>query len=422
MASDSATLQILIVGGGLAGLAAASFLREQHEVIVLERSKLDFSRNDYAISVAPNTHRLLLEQGIEDSHLKATVLTYVWGIGADGKLVRETLAESLARFGTTTIFTRRSRLHAELHSLATGDRRPGKPARIIEEVKITAVDVDQGIITTEDGDTYSGDLIIGADGINSAVRAAVLSTRSGSVDVVGGAAAVPSGLAAYLSTVPNAVLRDDPVLTFQTGAKSGMAAFLGTDPRKRVLVFPADSENFQIVAYHPEDRWVERFTQSGSSIIKDVPADRAVQDFLDFHPSVQKMLASATTPDVWRIRDLERLPVWHSGKAILIGDAAHAVTPHFGQGCNIAIEDGEALGYFLQNLTSTAQISAALEHFETIRIPRAHMVQFASRQVGGLLSEEERKKAGPFDSNAFMAKVYGYTSAKDTWEALKAGQ
>jgi salicylate hydroxylase len=66
----------------------------------------------------------------------------------------------------------------------------------------------------------------------------------------------------------------------------------------------------------------------------------------------------------------------------------------FGQGCNIAIEDGEALGYFLRNLESVAQIPAALESFETIRIPRAHSVQFASRLVGGLSSEEERKKAG----------------------------
>ncbi|KAJ7320825.1 hypothetical protein DFH08DRAFT_1034681 [Mycena albidolilacea] len=416
MTSNSAGLRILIVGGGLAGWAAASFLREQNDVTVLERSKLDFSRNDYAIGVAPNTHRLLLEQGIEDSHLKATDLTYarslgvgcnsfqIWACDAEGKLVRETISESLARF------------------LATGDRRPGKPAHVIEEAKITAIDVVQGIITTEGGGTYSGDLIIGADGINSAVRAAVLSAHSGSVDVAGGAAAVPSGLAAYLCTVPKAMLRDDPVLAFQTGEKSGMAAFLGTHPRKRVLVLPADSENFQIVAYHPEDRWVERFTQSRSSIIKDVPTERAVEDFVDFHPSVQKMLASAITLDVWRIRDLDQLPVWHSGKAILIGDAAHAVTPHSGHGFNIAIEDGEALGYFLRDVTSAAQIPAALANFETIRIPRAHMVQLASRHLGGLLSEEEQKKVGRFDYGAFIAKVHGYTSAKETWEALKAGE
>lgn len=241
---------------------------------------------------------------------------------------------------------RRSRLHAALRSLAAGDRRPGKPARIIEEVKITTVDVASGAITTESGDTYHGDLIIvcspssaltlkrpnliqpqGADGINSAVRAAILSKDSGSVEVADGAAAVPSGTAAYLCTVPTAVLRDDPVLAFQIGEELGMASFHSTDSRKRVLVFPADAENFQVVAYHPEGRWAERFVQSGSSIIKDVSAERAVEDFLDFHPSIQKMLASAATRDVWRIRDLDQLPKWHSGKAILIGDAAHAVTP-----------------------------------------------------------------------------------------------
>jgi hypothetical protein len=145
------------------------------------------------LSTLLQTHRLLLEQGIEDSHLKATVLTYVCFppcFGSNSFILRfgdvvptgnssarpslrvlhacsSILCTTLYKgsgltetSGTTTIFTRRSRLHAELHSLATGDRRPGKPARIIEEVKITTVDVAAGTITTESGDIYHGDLII----------------------------------------------------------------------------------------------------------------------------------------------------------------------------------------------------------------------------------------------------------------------
>ncbi|KAJ7880429.1 hypothetical protein B0H13DRAFT_1630400 [Mycena leptocephala] len=301
-----------------------------------------------------------------------------------------------ARSGTTSVFTRRSRLLTELHRLATGDQRPGKPARIIKEVKIATVDVARGTIGTESGDTYSGDLIIGADGINSAVRAAVLGADAGPVDVATGAAAIPSGLAVYLCTVPIAVVRDDPVLAFQTGEKSGVATFYSSDSRTRASVFHADPENFQIVAYVPEDGWVEQFTTSGSSTVKDVPVERALHDFSEFHPSIQQLFTTATTRDVVRVRDLHLLPEWHSGKAILIGDAAHAVTPHFGAGSNTAIEDVDALGYFLRDLASTAQTSAALESFKAIRMPRAHTIQFASRQVGGRLSEEERKKSGPY--------------------------
>ncbi|KAJ7082953.1 hypothetical protein C8R44DRAFT_753559 [Mycena epipterygia] len=125
----------------------------------------------------------------------------------------------------------------------------------------------------------------------------------------------------------------------------------------------------------------------------------------------------ATTPYVWRIRDLERLLLWHSGKAVLIDDAVHAVIPrvsyqsaYFGQGCNIAVEDGEALGYFLSNLASAAQISAALESFEKIRVPRAHMVRCSSR-------------VAKFYSNAFMAtKVYEFFAGESVVEVKVYGE
>ncbi|KAF7320586.1 FAD-binding domain protein [Mycena chlorophos] len=401
-------LRILVVGGGLAGLAAAAYLRGRHEVTVLERFTLvDFARNDYAMSITANTHRFLRELGAEDWQLQAVPLKYVWGCDAKGN-VNETVAQSITPSGATTIFARRSRIHKELLTAATSPRRAGTPAKIVENVKITSVDVEDGVIRTEDGRAFRGDLIIGADGVNSIVRAAILGTVAPS--------ASPSGVAAYLCTVPRSALDSDPSLSFQTNADAGLATFRGSDadgrPKSRVLFYPADPNTFQIVAYHDESPWVERFEKSGSSIVPRVSQLSMLQTFDDFTDSVKRVLAQATSPDVWRIRDIDRMESWAKGKAVIVGDAAHAILPYFGLGCNLAIEDGEALGYFLSNVTSASELPQALARFAALRVARAHMVQLAGRQAAGLVSEEEKESLPPFDGKAFMAKVYAYFSAE----------
>jgi salicylate hydroxylase len=420
MSFDSSRLEIIIAGGGLAGMATAGYLRKHHNVTVLERSKLDFSSNDYAMSIVSNAYKLMIKQGVDETNLQPTILSRIWICDQNGTVLREAVFDTLQTYGASSVFTRRSRLHSELHRFATDDSRPGKPAQVVDNVKIVSVDVQSGEIITESGEMYRGDLIVGADGINSAVRAAVLSTHKGSVDVSEGTAALPTGLAAYMSTVPASFIHSEPKLAFQAGENAGMAAWHGSDGgKRRILAYPADSEHFQIVAYHSDEAWTEQFERNKTSIIKNVPADRVLEDFEDFHPSVKKMLSHSTTSDVWRIRDIEPLPLWHAGKAILIGDAAHAITPHLGQGCNIAIEDAEALGYFFRDVSNPAQLTQALESFESLRVPRAHMVQFLSRQAGGLLRGAEKDKAGKFDTDAFRAKVYSYPGAEDAWKAMQ---
>jgi len=419
MSSNSAPLDIIIIGGGLAGMAAAGYLREHHNVTILERSKLDFTNNDYSMSIVSNAYKLLIKQGVDDTNLQSVNFKRIWMCGQDGT-VREAVFDTLPTYGAPSVFARRSKIHSELHRFATDDSRSGKPVQVVDNIKIMSIDVQSGEIIAENGKTYRGDLIVGADGINSAVRAAILSTEIGPTDMSVGTSAVLTGLAAYMLIVPASVIRSDPYLAFMAGENGGLASWSGGDGnKKRMLVYPADSECFQIIAYHPEDAWTHLFEQSKSSIIKGVPADRVLEDFSDFHPSLKNMLSHSSTSDVWRIRDIEPLPLWHAGKAILIGDAAHAITPFIGQGCNIAIEDAEALGYFFRDVSTQAQLNGALDSFESLRVPRAHMLQFSSRQAGGLLREEDKVKAGKFDPHAFRAKVYSYPGAEEAWKSMQ---
>ncbi|KAL8280400.1 hypothetical protein RQP46_007048 [Phenoliferia psychrophenolica] len=391
--SPEEKLKILIVGGGLAGLAAAGWLRKEHEVIVLERGKLaDSSTNDYGMSIVANAMQLLLKEGIDPEALESVLFTHTWMHRSDNSLIREQLFETQARFGTASIFTRRARLHAELLRFAT-QPGVGEPTTIIEGAKVVRIDPEAGLVALEDERTST--------------------------------LAKNTGIATIMSTVPLESIKSDTALSHLV--KDGVAGLsMWYGPRNlRCSFFPIDTKgNFQLVGSIPEGDWTAQFDADRSSIIKDVEPSYALSLFADFHPSLVKLFGSSTTGkhDVWRIRDIDPLEAWSFGSAVLIGDAAHAVTPHIGQGCNIAIEDAEALGFLLRDLKKgdKAGISQAFSLFESLRKSRATYIQLTSRMAGGMLTGEEAERIGPFDPAAFSKAVYSYTGAENALAALKA--
>lgn len=102
-----------------------------------------------------------------------------------------------------------------------------------------------------------------------------------------------------------------------------------------------------------------------------------------------------------------------------------------GQGCNIAIEDAEALGFLFKGVTvpttssiesQISEITEKLEIFQALRVKRAHLVQLTSRQRGGLLKGEEKEKAAKFDGAAFGRLIYGYSGFEPVYKAFLAEQ
>lgn len=411
-------LDIIIVGSGLAGLAAAAFLRKQHTVTVLEKSKLDFQRNDYGISVIANAYNLLQKAGMDDLKLDMAVMTKLWQRTAQNEEIMTAEFDTRKTFGAPSVLTKRSHLQGELYRLATSAELEGDPTKIIEGVKVQRVDANTGTVYTSDGESYTGDLLIGADGINSVARSAVLSS-SGQSDKE--APAATHDLLAYMAQIPISALNSYPSLSFFTDSETsaGLVNFQspnGPGDKRRILAYHTSPRELQLVGYSTEDEFAAQFNQLGTSIMKGIPASRAKEAFQDFATDLTDLYdnhrSGDGTVEVWRIRDVDAIPNWSRGKTLLIGDSAHAVTPHAGQGCNIAFEDAEALGYVLQDVKAGHEIQAAIERYLEIRKERAEFVAKSSRHMGALLGSD----AGLFTDGLrreFGMKTYGYRGAED---------
>ena len=116
-----------------------------------------------------------------------------------------------------------------------------------------------------------------------------------------------------------------------------------------------------------------------------------------------------TPIDAWRIRDIPRLDTWSRGKAVLMGDAAHAVTPHAGHGCNLTIEDAEALGVLLRDVNNASQLHGVFERFHELRRERADIVASRSHQLAGIrVDDYAGSDVAPVGPEEFSKIMHSY--------------
>ncbi|KAI0125365.1 hypothetical protein BJ170DRAFT_686229 [Xylariales sp. AK1849] len=405
--------------GGIGGLAAAGYFRAQHNVTVLERSQLDFSKadDDYGLSVVANAFGLLQKAGVRFENLDTVVMTHIWVRNHQNEEVKTVSFDTRSRFGgAPSVLAKRARIQSELLRLATSLEFPGKPVNIIRGARVTQVDVVAGKVVVEGGRMLEGDLIIGADGLNSLVRSAVFQ----------GSNIQPTtqthDLMLFMTQVPLKAIQAIPDLAYLADPKTaaGLASCdtaEGPEGKKRILIYNVSPRELQVLGYTTLKEFAEKFDSAKASIIKDIPTSRVVEEFAPDFSSSLVDLFKLSRIDAWKILDISPIDQWFRGKALLIGDAAHAVTPHAGQGCNITIEDAEALGHLLKGVDSAEKTTAALERFVSLRRDRAHYVSTRSRELGYIQTDEEKSK-GPIGPEAFAKTIYGYEGAEDALKGL----
>ena len=206
------------------------------------------------------------------------------------------------------------------------------------------------------GTTAEADVVIGADGIQSVLQKYVVQPSTPEY----------SGSRAYRGLIPSAKLPE--------WRKEAHQIWMGDG--KHFMVYPVRcGQLLNYVGFVPTaDETVESWSAIGDR-------DELAASFEGWDPRVLGLLEHVDTCFWWGLYDRRPLASWTNERLALLGDAAHAMLPHIGQGANQAIEDGVALAVFLEG-RSSAEVAEVLRRYEAFRRERTNVVQAEARTNG----------------------------------------
>jgi salicylate hydroxylase len=344
--------EIAIIGGGIGGLAAGAFLRRAGLAATVYEQAGQLAEVGAGVVVAPNAARLLRALGVLGVFEERAVrLETGWEFRRwqDGSVLSSedlaTRCEDL--YGERTYTAHRADLLDVIRrAVPGGDVLFGK--RCVE----VGLSGPRHTLRFADGETAEADVVIGADGIHSLVRAALT-------------APVPpvySGLCAFRALVP---AEDAPAFA----RRPAQALWVG--PGHHLVHYPICAGKFvNLVAFAPAgDYTTESWTATAT-------VAELLAEFAGWDERLISLIRAAGTPGRWALLDRAPLPWWTRGTVTLLGDAAHPMFPFFGQGAAQAIEDGATLARCLA--ANPADPAAALRRYEELRIPRTTRLQEVS--------------------------------------------
>ncbi|KAJ7167022.1 hypothetical protein C8R46DRAFT_1272218 [Mycena filopes] len=368
-------LDIAIIGAGLVGLTTAAMLRKEgHKITIFESSSFH-AEIGAGIVVTPNGIRLLqrLLPQLNFENLGAVDLRTMDSFAADGTPQGGMdLSEGWKKHPEGWLMMHRVDIHKELMRVALDpDADEFPPATIRLGKYITAIDFDPArpALTTADGAHHKFDLVLGADGIKSTVRRCMVGD---------GYEAPPGPMAFYrwmvdLNNNPAvAGIRDDRRLSGSTSV-TGKNVFLFMYPVRGGALL-------NISAPHLDKR--DKAAIDRADWNEEVPMETFRAGFDDYGAKFKALVDLAEKPRVWQVRAMPVLPTWTKGNVALLGDAAHATFPTYGQGFAMGIEDAATLATLLPSGTDASQIPARIKAFETLRKPRAEHI--SQRSAAGM--------------------------------------
>ncbi len=357
MAGKNGGAPILVVGGGIGGLAAAYALAQQGiPVRVLEQSP-EFREVGAGIQLGPNIFRMFEKIGLKDAILADAHIPPAQEMrdALTGKLItRIPLGEPfIKRFGQPYAVIHRADIHGRLlKACQDSNMITLENSRRVDSYE----EYDDGVTAIlEDGERADGRALVGCDGVWSNIRERIVGDGKPRV----------SGHIAYRAVlkredVPEDLWRPDVILW--------------AGPRTHFVHYPLRrGELYNLVAVFHSDHYEEGWNTEGST-------ELLWQHFKGQVPEVLRMLERIETWRMWVLCDREPVKNWSEGHVTLLGDAAHPMLQYLAQGACMATEDAVTLAEKVA--AKPNDLPTAFQDYQQQRYLRTGRVQIMARVYG----------------------------------------
>jgi salicylate hydroxylase len=345
-------VRIGIIGAGIGGLSAAVALSQAGFSVDVYEQAQELTEVGGGINLGPNAVRVLSRLGLgsgldRDGVRPLRTHQRRW---QDGRTLQQAPVNPLCEqlYGAPHLTIHRRDLLAVIASGFPHERihLDHRLAGFVEQPDAVEAWFDNGA-------RAEVDVLIGADGIHSTVRAQLFGNES----------PMFAGCVAYRGLVPIERIAD-------LGLDRSSQSWVGPGAHF-VHYFVSRGRLLNFVGWTEHDTW-NREDWTDQAMV-----ERALTAFAGWHPQVRRIIAAAETCFIWALFDRDPLPRWSVGRTTLLGDACHPMYPFMGQGAAQAIEDGATLTACLA--AGAADPAAAVRRYEQLRLPRVSRLQAMSR-------------------------------------------